>query len=88
MELVSIISQVYSLDVRLQVHFNHVLTLLYTGDLELPLLQCMYHRNSAEVCEVTPLQHVASQGVILWWWLQGDGTSYAPLFPRPDSKKL
>lgn len=73
----SIISHVYGLDVRLQVHFNHVLAFLYTGDLELPLLRCVYHRSSAEV---TPLQHAATQGAILWWWIRGDGANYAPPF--------
>lgn len=82
----SIISQVYSLDVRLQAHFNHVLTLLYTGDLELPLLQCMYCRNSAETCEVTPPQLAALRGAILWWWIQGDGANYASLFFSPPVK--
>lgn len=46
------VHHMYTVGIRLQAHCNHVLTLLYTGNLELYLIKCMYHRNSAEVCEV------------------------------------
>lgn len=80
-----IISQICSLDIRLQVHFNHILTLLYTGDLELCLLWCRYHRKSTEVCEAAALLLAALQGVNLLWWFEGDGANYAFLFPLPQS---
>jgi len=63
MDLMSIISQVYSLDVRLQVHFNHILTLLYIGDLGLPLLQCMYHRNSARSVKLPLCSMLSRRGL-------------------------